>query len=160
MMNDSQRILIIEDSDAKLASVITALQRGVSDYDIEYAKSVKSALKLLRNFRYSLIVADMSLPTYDVKSRERGGTARPFGGIEIFDFMTMHSIDTPIVVVSSYPALVEGGKSLTLPDLAKQLKSTYPRLFVGCVFFDSAYLTWEVEFQSFVKDALNGASPT
>lgn len=159
-MIGQRRILIVEDSDAKLASVISALQRTFPDVEIEYAKSVKSALKMLRNSSFSLVIADMSLPTYDVKNRERGGTARPFGGIEIFDFMTMHSIITSIVVVSSYPALVEGSTSLTLSDLAAQLKSTYPRLFSGCVFFDSAYLTWEVEFQSLVKDALNGQSPT
>jgi CheY-like chemotaxis protein len=159
-MFEQKRILIVEDSDAKLASVISALQRTLPYVEIEYAKSVKSALNRLKNSSFSLVIADMSLPTYDVKSRERGGTARPFGGIEIFDFMTMHSIITSIVVVSSYPALVEGNTSLTLSDLAAQLKNTYPRLFAGCVFFDSAYLTWEVEFQSLVKDALNDHSPT
>lgn len=159
-MIEHKRILIVEDSDAKLASVISALQRTLPDVEIESAKSVKSALNKLKGSSFSLVIADMSLPTYDVKSRERGGTARPFGGIEIFDFMTMHSISTSIVVVSSYPALVEGSTSLTLSDLAARLKNTYPRLFAGCVFFDSAYLTWEVEFQSLVKDALNDQSPT
>ncbi|GAC1610561.1 MAG: hypothetical protein NVS3B3_19710 [Aquirhabdus sp.] len=159
-MTEQKRVLIIEDSDAKLASVISALQRTAPDVDVEYAKSVKSALNKLKSTSFSLVIADMSLPTFDVKSRERGGTARPFGGIEIFDFMQMHSINTSIVVVSSYPALVDGSTSLTLPDLAARLKNTYPHLFAGCVFFDSAYLTWEVEFQSLVKDALNDIRST
>ncbi|MBW9335695.1 response regulator [Herbaspirillum sp. RU 5E] len=157
-MVERKQVLIVEDSDAKLASVISALERTSSGIEIEYAKSVKSALKKLRTAKFSLVIADMSLPTYDVKSRERGGTARPFGGIEIFDFLQINSISTSIIVVSSYPALVDGSTSLTLSDLAAQLKDKYSRLFVGCVFFDSAYLTWEVEFQSLVKDVLNDDS--
>lgn len=154
-MNDLKRVLIIEDSEAKLASIISALQRAWPNTHIELARSVKSALNQLKNESFSLVIADMSLPTFDVQSRERGGTARPFGGIEIFDFLLMRSVRTSIVVVSSYPALVDGNTSLTLSDLAARLKRTYPELFAGCVFFDSAYLTWEVEFQSLVKDILN-----
>ena len=157
-MNELKRVLIVEDSEAKLASVISALQRALPDTHIECARSVKSALNQLKGGSFSLVIADMSLPTFYVQSLERGGTARPFGGIEIFDFLQMRSIRAPIVVVSSYPALVDGSTSLTLPDLAARLKRTYPGLFAGCVFFDSAYLTWEVEFQSLVKDALNDTS--
>lgn len=159
-MNDLERVLIVEDSDAKLASVISALQRALPNVQIECAKSVKSALNQLKHGNFSLVIADMSLPTFDVQSRERGGTARPFGGIEIFDFLHMRSIKTSIVVVSSYPALVDGNTSLTLSDLAARLKKSYPELFFGCVFFDSAYLTWEVEFQSLVKEALNDSTST
>ncbi len=153
-MSELTKILVVEDSEAKLASVISALNRAVPNLDIEFCKSVKSALRKINESTFSLIIADMSLPTFDVKNRERGGTPRPFGGIELFDYMQMQDIATSIIVVSSYPALVDGGTSLTLSDLAEQLKNNYPKLFAGCVFFDSAYLTWEVEFQSLVKDAL------
>lgn len=154
-MNSDPTILIIEDSDAKLASIVAALH-SCSITNIASAKSVKSALTKLRDSRFDLIIADMSLPTYDVRSRERGGTARPFGGIEVFDFLQNRGQSTPVVVVSSYPAIVDGNTSVTLPALAEKLKADYPEIFAGYVFFDSAYLTWELEMQNLIKEVLNG----
>ena len=145
-------ILIIEDSDAKLASITAALGRILPGCDIDFAKSVKSAIVKIKNNSYRLIIADMSLPTFDVKNRERGGTARPFGGIEIFDYLKRLRKITPVIVVSSYPAIVDGNTTLTLHDLAARLRSSYVENFSGYVFFDSAYLTWETELKSFVLE--------
>jgi len=66
-------VLVIEDSDAKLASVVAALTAMLPLYPIETAKSVRSAVAALETNTFRLIVADMSLPTFDVESRERGG---------------------------------------------------------------------------------------
>ena len=156
-MSKLNRILIVEDSEAKLASIVSALASIFLDFDLDCAMSVKSAMTALRTRNFSLVVADMSLPTYDVKLRERGGTARPFGGIEVFDYLKRRKMVTPVIVVSSYPAIIDGGTSLTLPDLASRLRSGYSEIFAGYVFFDSAYLTWERELQSLAKEAIYGA---
>lgn len=150
-MSDGDMILIIEDSEAKLASVLATVERELPNYAVVTAKSVKSALNRLREGSFKLIIADMSLPTFDVKSRERGGTARPFGGIEVFDYLKRRGIPCPVIVVSSYPAILDEGTSLTLSDLANKLKNTYPENFVGSVFFDSAYLTWDVELSKLLQ---------
>ena len=94
-MTDS--VLVIEDSDAKLASVVAALTAMLPRYPIETAKSVRSAVAALETNTFRLIVADMSLPTFDVESRERGGTPRPFGGIEVFDYLLKQDIKVFIV---------------------------------------------------------------
>ena len=150
-MSDESNVLIIEDSEAKLASVRAAVERELVSSTVVTAKSVKSALNRLRESSFRLIIADMSLPTFDVKSRERGGTARPFGGIEIFDYLKRRRMSCPVIVVSSYPAILDEGTSLTLSDLAKKLKTEYPENFVGSVFFDSAYLTWELELSKLLR---------
>jgi CheY-like chemotaxis protein len=150
-MSDGATVLIIEDSEAKLASVAATVERELPTYTVVTAKSVKSALNRLREHKFKLIIADMSLPTFDVKSRERGGTARPFGGIEVFDYLKRRGMACPVIVVSSYPAILDEGTSLTLSDLAKKLKANYPENFVGSVFFDSAYLTWDVELSKLLR---------
>lgn len=146
-MNDikSSQILIVEDSEAKLASIFSAVATIFSKENIKCSRSVKSALKALKKEDFSIVIADMSLPTYDVKTGERGGTPRPFGGIEIFDFLQRNEKKTPVAVVSSYPAIVEGSTSLTLHALSKKLANDYPENFSGYVFFDSTYLVWETE---------------
>lgn len=147
---EPDQILIVEDSEAKLSSILAALTTVIPREKIACSRSVKSALKSLKQNEFSMIIADMSLPTYDVKVGERGGTPRPFGGIEIFDHLQRTEKKTPVAVVSSYPAIVEGNTSLTLHALSEKLAKDYPDNFSGYVFFDSTYLTWEVELLEIV----------
>jgi CheY-like chemotaxis protein len=144
-------ILVIEDSDTKLASVVAALKTMLPDYHCETAKSVRSAVASLESKRFWLIVADMSLPTFDVESRERGGTPRPFGGIEVFDYLMREGLSTPVIVVSSYQALVDGARSMPLDKLATDLARDYPENYHGYVYFDSAYSNWERELRAHVE---------
>lgn len=144
-------VLVVEDSDTKLASVVAALKAILPQYPIETAKSVRSAVAALETKRFWLIVADMSLPTFDVESRERGGTPRPFGGIEVFDYLMREGLTTPVIVVSSYQALVDGTRSMPLEKLAADLARDYPENYHGYVYFDSAYSNWERELRAHVE---------
>ncbi|MDD2546140.1 MAG: hypothetical protein PHI55_07635 [Burkholderiaceae bacterium] len=145
------QLLIVEDSEAKLASILAAVSKIIPIDKIKCSRSVKSALKALKQEDFSIIIADMSLPTYDVKAGERGGTPRPFGGIEIFDHLQRAGKKTSVAVVSSYPAIVEGNTSLTLHALSEKLAIDYPDNFCGYVFFDSTYLIWEVELLEIIR---------
>lgn len=147
---NSSQILIVEDSEAKLASILAAVVAVIPVEKIKCSRSVKSALKSLKKEDFSMIIADMSLPTYDVRAGERGGTPRPFGGIEIFDYLQRAEKKTPVAVVSSYPAIVEGNTSLTLHALSAKLAIDYPDNFSGYVFFDSTYLIWEAELLAII----------
>lgn len=144
-------VLVVEDSDTKLASVVAALKAILPQYPIQTAKSVRSAVAALETKRFWLIVADMSLPTFDVESRERGGTPRPFGGIEVFDYLMREGLTTPVIVVSSYQALVDGIRSMPLEKLAAELARDYPENYHGYVYFDSAYSNWERELRAHVE---------
>lgn len=151
-MTDS--VLIIEDSDAKLASVVSVLKTALPHHAIETAKSVRSAIAALQTMKFWLIVADMSLPTFDVESRERGGTPRPFGGIEVFDYLMREGLATPVIVVSSYQALVDGSRSMPLDKLAADLARDYPDNYFGYVYFDSTYSNWEQELRIHVENTI------
>ena len=144
-------VLVVEDSDTKLASVVAALKAILPQHPIEAAKSVRSAVAALEAKKFWLIVADMSLPTFDVESRERGGTPRPFGEIEVFDYLMREGLTTPVIVVSSYQALVDGTRSMPLEKLAADLARYYPENYHGYVYFDSAYSNWERELRAHVE---------
>jgi CheY-like chemotaxis protein len=151
----SRRVLVVEDSEAKLASIGAALALILPTHSIKAAKSVRSAVAALQEDKFDLIIADMSLPTFDVESRERGGTPRPFGGIEVFDHLTREGLPTPVVVVSSYQALVDGAKSMPLAKLASELARDYPENYRGYVYFDSAYSNWERELRAGLERIAN-----
>lgn len=144
-------IFIVEDSDAKLDSIKGMLASLFLSANFRVAYSVSSAIECLRHELPELIVADMSLPTYDIERRERGGSPRPFGGIEVFEFLDRYDYHIPVIVVTSYPSLGDGESALNLKQLSERLKTDFPSNFVGAVYFDSAYSNWESEFASLVE---------
>ena len=159
-MNMPLTVLIIEDSESKLKSIQGVLERELPSVAIRKALSVRSAIDSVLALMPDLIVADMSLPTYDIKARERGGTPRPFGGIEVFETLERHEIVVPVVVVTSYPAITEGTQSLGLTELSKRLEDDFPDCFLGTVYFDSAYSNWEREIVVFLHKVLKAKYDT
>lgn len=152
------KIFIVEDSEAKLDSIKGLLFSLFARPDFRVAYSVHSAIESLRRELPELIIADMSLPTYDIERRERGGSPRPFGGIEVFEFLDRYDYEVPVIVVTSYPTLGDGESALNLKQLSTRLRNEFPRNFVGAVYFDSAYSTWESEFSTLIED-LNREQP-
>ncbi|WP_186204779.1 response regulator [Burkholderia gladioli] len=145
-------ILIVEDSEAKLSSIQALLEREIPDARIRTAFSVRSAIDDLVEFMPDVIIADMSLPTYDIEVRERGGTPRPFGGIEVFETLERHDLVIPVIVVTSYPLITDGHESLGLKELSRRLASDFPETFEGTVYFDSAYSDWETEITQLMNN--------
>ncbi|MFU6940166.1 response regulator [Pseudomonas aeruginosa] len=147
-------ILIVEDSESKLTSIQGVVERIIPDVRLRKAYSVRSAIDALEEHVPDFIIADMSLPTYDIESRERGGTPRPFGGIEVFETLERYEMEIPTLVVTSYPVLSEGSKSLGLTELSKQLKKDFPNNFLDTVYFDSAFSDWELRIESNLRSIL------
>ena len=147
-------ILIVEDSDSKLNSVQAVIAKEFPSAQIRFALSVRSAIDALAEFTPDMIVADMSLPTFDIESRERGGTPRPFGGIEVFETLERFDISVPVLVLTSYPAIVEGNQAVGLTELSKRLQADFPPWFLGTVYFDPAYSNWEREVIFYLNKAL------
>jgi CheY-like chemotaxis protein len=153
-------VLIVEDSEAKLNSIQALLEREMSPVLVRKAYSVRSAIDDLLVNRPDVVIADMSLPTYDIEGGERGGTPRPFGGVEVFETLERHEIIVPVLVVTSYPLITEGNQSVGLTELSNRLASDFPELYEGTVYFDSAYSAWEAEILQIlnrIKGKINDA---
>ena len=149
-MNKPLTVLIVEDSESKLNSIQGVLERELPSVVINKAFSVRSAIDSFKDVIPDLIIADMSLPTFDIEARERGGTPRPFGGIEVFETLERYEIVVPVLVVTSYPAITDGKQSLGLTELSKRLEEDFPDSYLGTVYFDSAYSNWEREISIFI----------
>jgi CheY-like chemotaxis protein len=147
----SMKILLIEDDENKRHNILNALQRECPSATIVTTHSVRRAIDTLAGQPFDLVVADMSLPTFDIELREPGGTPRPFGGIEVFEFLERIDCGVPVLVVTSYPILTDGKRSLSVKDLQQQLHREFPSNFAGIIYFDSALTDWERDMQQFLK---------
>jgi CheY-like chemotaxis protein len=147
-------LLLIEDDEMKRQMVLAAILKECPSPAVKTVNSVRTAIDTLAAVSFDLVIADMSLPTFDIMIRERGGTPRPFGGMEIFDYLAKMEKIVPVLVVTSYPALTDGRKSLSVRDLEQQLRTDYPVNFAGIVYFDSAYSDWQREMAKLLSEII------
>lgn len=150
----SLRVLIVEDIETKRLSMTHLVESVFSPVEVHCAASVKSAIQLLDQHSYSLVLLDMSLPTFDLSKLEGGGTPRPRGGVELFAHLDGAGVEVPIVVVSAYGALEERGSLISLDEISKRLMRNYPGLFRGSVLFDSVYTVWADQLSALIRKAL------
>jgi len=147
------RILIVEDELAKLEDLQDFFSSRHSEYAIDTARSVRSAVDALRHEEvFSLIVLDMSLPTFDITLTETGGAPKGFGGLEVLRYMQKSEITSPVVVVTAFEAFSQGDRIINLDDMRASLLEEFPEMFYGAVYYNVVYNSWLDELQSIVAN--------
>lgn len=153
------KILIVEDIETKRLSIQQLISALVPSAEFHFAASVKSAINILDSQFFSLVLLDMSLPTFDLGRSEGGGTPRPKGGMELFAHLDGSGVEVPVIVVSAYGTLEEKGAMVSLDEISERLKRDFPNLFVGSVLYDSVYTVWAEELTALVLKILPDATP-
>lgn len=134
-MADRSHILIVEDDEFKRQAVHDLLQ-SVIDAKIIDVDSVRTAIDFLRENDCSLIVLDMSLPTFSIRGREAGGTPLGFGGLEVLQNLDRFGKMIPCVILSQYSAFSQGDKNISLKGIGDEMMSGYSDLVKSVIYFD------------------------
>jgi CheY-like chemotaxis protein len=145
------RLLLVEDDENKRDHIRALLMAGNADCCIDEAGSYQSALKHLLQNTYSLLLLDMTLPTFDKGGSDSAGRLRPFGGEELLDQMQRRSIAVPVVVVTGYDILGSGNDSMSLDELRFRLKQRFPQHFHRAVFYSRSEDRWQADLQSAIE---------
>jgi CheY-like chemotaxis protein len=145
-------ILLIEDDDSKREQIHAFLSSINGSWSIETAKSVKSGIGKLRHATYSLLILDMSLPTFDVSADEGGGRPQGFGGIEVMRFMDANELRLPTLVVTGYEAFSRDGRTIDLGVLGGELSKEFPDCYRGIVYFNTMLGAWKQELRDLISE--------
>lgn len=150
-------VLIVEDDDHKLKSIVDFLQSYPGkEISICTATSVTSALRELSSGDFCLAIIDMSLPTFDVAvDRFGGGRPQGFGGADILRYMVSETPNTFSVVITQYeefPA-TSGSVRRDLAQLESDLRKRLSDRFLGVVHFSGHQGAWREKLAS-VLDAI------
>lgn len=146
------KICLVEDDGFKRDKLRQRLSELFAAANILEARSAKSAFQLIRHHLPSLIVLDMSLPTFDIGADESGGRPQGFGGVEVLREMDRRDIQVPVVVVTQYE--VFGEERLGIGELATRLATAHPRTFKGLVYYEASSERWQQEFDALVFKAV------
>lgn len=143
-MPHKARILLVEDEAPKRRHIETLLTELVPARHIVVARAVNSALDILEAGPVDLLILDMSLPTFDVGERERGGRPQGFGGTEVLRHMAMAEIVCPTVIITGYEGFVrEGGGTVDLAQLRSELLAEFPGLLRAVLHYNSTLDEWK-----------------
>jgi CheY-like chemotaxis protein len=119
--------------------------------EVTEAHSFTSGCQAIEKNNYSLVLLDISLPTYDKIGVESGGKFRPFGGREIARKLARSSSTSKVLFITQYNSFSDRGASESLQSLEQLLKAECGDNYCGLIFYDSSKSAWRTEINNIFK---------
>ena len=146
------KLLIVEDNNHKRERVIAFLKDKIPDCLIVEAHSFTAGCQRVAEESFSIVLMDMSLPTYDKSPTESGGRFRTFGGREISRKIVRRNIDTKIIFITQYESFSDRGRSQSLESLNEELREECGDSYLGLVHNDSSKSLWKDKILQYIRD--------
>jgi CheY-like chemotaxis protein len=141
-------LLFIEDNPHKRSRVVEFLGGLPHRIAITEAHSFSSGCQKFETGDFNLILADVSLPTFDKTLTDSGGRFRAFAGLEIARKLARNRVASRVAFITQYRSFSEKGTSYSFDELADALRKVSGDRFLGMVFYDGSQSAW--------KDQLGG----
>ncbi|MFQ2227129.1 hypothetical protein ACK32Z_09525 [Aeromonas hydrophila] len=150
------KFLVIEDDEYKKNKISDCLFDNFIDANIEYAMSVSSAKCILEDITEdTIILLDMSLPTYDVDQSPSGGRPQGFGGIEILRMMEFYDLKNRVIVVTQYESISLGNRVLDVDNLKSELFLEFDFFLHDLIRFNVVSDDWKILLIEKILEIIN-----
>jgi len=143
-------ILIIEDDSHKLKQISEFINECCNDPQIHFARSYQSGLRAAFNNVFDLILLDMSLPTFDVKSGEDGYKFIKTAGKDILTELKRKKNPAKVIIVTQFDSFGEGSDYIELSTLKEQLRERFGQHYIGAVYYEASQLRWKNELKKMI----------
>lgn len=142
------KVLFIEDEQSKERQIFEFMNSFNSNIEITTEKSLMSGIRKIQTEFFDLILLDMSLPLYDLGSDiDEINEFEAFAGIDILEEMFRIDYSGKVIVITAFDIIEDDSKKLSLEQLDRQMKKDYPRLYEGCIHYNSSSLEWKRELE-------------
>src|SRR5690348_9464414 len=149
------KILIIEDSDYKIQSLLSFLNSMRLGEQVQVARSYQAGKKMLKEFSPELLLLDMTLPTSEKADGQLEGRIRIFGGRDILGELQFLDIDCRVIIVTQFDSFGQPPNTINAKDLFQQLSTKYGKYFVGGVYYSNVDSAWQGQLKIFLRTILN-----
>lgn len=148
------KFLLIEDDSNKSKQILDFLSETYPDTTTELRRSYQSGLKEIFSQEYDLVLLDMQLPTFDIKSGEDGYKFRKLAGVDILNELKRKGKKCKIIIITQFETFGEGEFFIELKDLKRSLKEEYKELYIDTVYYNASQTTWKKELGKFINKIL------
>jgi CheY-like chemotaxis protein len=145
------KILIIEDDPVKLKAISAFIKFILSEVHLEERTSYQSGLFAIMHNVYDLILLDMQLPNYDIKSGEDGYKLRPVAGRDILREVKRKRLKSSVVIVTQYEGFGENGIYNSLDEWHQMLRAQFPEIYLQTIRYKPGSNSWKEELTPFIK---------
>jgi CheY-like chemotaxis protein len=146
-----KKILLVEDDPNKIKQIQIFFEESKSllpELNVEVQKSYQSGLNSILNFKYDLVLLDMSMHNFDRSQHETGGEFMKFGGEDILKEMEWNDILTKTIIVTQYDLI--GDKYLT--ELKDYWKEEFSPIYIDTVYYGADETNWKDELLTLIKN--------
>jgi CheY-like chemotaxis protein len=150
MDKELQRILLVEDDNAKEAQIASVIREELPHFRLDIARSVVEAVASLKTGIYDLIVLDIALPSHG-RSRGAAPSQMPSGGLEVIYELSAEARIDPVIVLTQYPAIEYNGCSFKLSAAAAVLRTEAQVNILSVNYFDRTENRWKKHLKEALK---------
>lgn len=145
------KILIIDDTDYKIESLVSLLNSCGFTSNLRVAKSFQTSIPALKEFKPDIVLLDMSLPTSEREDGALEGRPRIYGGKDVLAEMVFEEMTAKVIIVTQFDHFGEPPNSTPLDVLLKELQRDFPHLYVGGVFYSDVDYLWRDQLRALLK---------
>lgn len=149
-MIDISNIIVIEDDFKKKEDIRNFLSSELQINNIVIKESYQSGLRELIKNKYDLLLLDMSIPTWDKSIDEPGGNFEKFGGYKILKEITRKKKPIKTILITMFDDFGESDTSITLSQLDNLLKTEFPNIYIGAVYYNTREEKWKSDLSDFI----------
>lgn len=151
------KILIVEDDSNKRSHLVRLVRETVPGVVIEERGSYQSGLAAALEDPFDLLILDMSMPTYDVRTGS-GGTHRHFAGRDILRELQRKRRKTRAIIVTQFESFGSGGNRRTLDELKAELSALYADVYDSTVYYHAGQSDWREQLGRRIRE-IGGEAP-
>lgn len=145
------KILLIEDDQHKSSQISNFLNSVLENPLITLKKSYQSGLKEIFTNQFDLILLDMQLPNFDIKTGEDGYKFRKTAGIDILDEVSRKKINCKVIVITQFETFGEGKYYIDLNGLKKILETNFSQIYINTIFYSPQNNLWQTSLINIIN---------
>jgi CheY-like chemotaxis protein len=147
-------VLLVEDDEFKATDITKVLTEYSPQVHVQRAMSVSSALKAITRETFSLIILDMSLPTFELSGPGGGGSPQGQGGLEVLRLARRLECQSPFIIVTQYPDIELDGRDIPLVHASRTLRSRFGLKVKSCLLYEFDGAAWRSSFRQSLAEAI------
>lgn len=136
-------VLIIEDDPQKAERVMSVVNVAALDANIDVCRSYQSGLKFFESGKdITLVILDVSLPTFDPEPDVRHGRPRPLGGYDIMRKMKRMKKTPAVVILTALENFGSPSQQYSFEQLSQKCAKEFPENFKGAIYYSQSRTAW------------------
>ncbi|HEV7378744.1 MAG TPA: response regulator [Dyadobacter sp.] len=144
------KLLLIEDDQHKSKQILDFISSNFPAIFIDLRRSYQSGLKEIIQGAYDLILLDMQLPNFDIKSGEDGYKFRKLAGMDILTELVRKKKNCKVVVITQFETFGEGENYIDLKSLKIILKRQFSDVYLDTIYYGADQSNWQKELKNVV----------